>query len=84
MTFNPRSGAQVYGSFYTTNGGPVSFEIQDSIGNFAYENNQNSSVSGSFSFIAVNPPYTFIASSPGSSPVPETVVVYGHYTAPTL
>src|SRR5271157_491859 len=85
MTFNPRSGAQVYGSFYTTTGGPVTFQIQDSIGNYAYENTtQNSSVSGSFSFTAVNPPYTFIAFSLGSSHAPETVAVHGHYTAPVL
>ena len=77
---NTHSGAHVYGNFYTTNGGPVSFGIQDSIGNYVYENSQNSSVFGSFSFTASYPPYTFTAFSYAA----ETVVVYGHYTAPLV
>ncbi|HEY1197983.1 MAG TPA: hypothetical protein VGG32_04580 [Thermoplasmata archaeon] len=77
-TFSPPSGAQVHGTFTSTDGSAVSFEILSSNGNTVYSADASS---GSFSFTASNPPYTFELLTIIFS---HTVDVSGHYTAPYL
>lgn len=77
-TFSPPSGAHVSGSFSTTDGDSVTFEILDSNHNTVYSADASS---GSFTFAASSPPYTFEAITTILS---HTVDVTGHYTAPLL
>jgi len=77
-TFNPPSGAQVHGTWSTTDGGSVTLSIIASNGNTVYMADASS---GSFSFTASSSPYTFTA---GTLIFSHTVDISGHYTAPYL
>jgi hypothetical protein len=77
-TLSPPSGAHVTGSFSTTDQRSVTFEILDSNMNVVYS---VSAASGSFSFLASSPPYTFEAITDILS---HTVDVAGSYSAPIL
>jgi hypothetical protein len=77
-TFSPPSGAQVHGTWSTTDGDSVTLKILASDGNTAYSADSSS---GSFSFMASSPPYMFEAVTTLFS---HTVDVSGHYTAPYL
>jgi hypothetical protein len=78
VTLSPPSGAQVHGTWSTTDGSSVTLSITASNGNTVYSADASS---GSFSFTASNPPYTFEAST---LVVSHTVDISGHYTAPYL
>jgi hypothetical protein len=77
-TLSPPSGAKVSGTFTTTDGDSVTFEILDSGHSTVYSDDASY---GSFSFTASNPPYTFEAITTILS---HTVDISGHYTAPLL
>lgn len=77
-TLSPPSGAKVSGTFTTTDGDPVTFEILDSGHSTVYSADASY---GTFSFTASDPPYTFEAITTILS---HTVDVSGHYTAPIL
>jgi hypothetical protein len=78
-TLAPPARAQVHGSFYTSDGRAVVFEVIDSSNNIVYSTDSGS---GSFSFTASHPPY--VLTSHIDSEFGDTVHVYGHYTAPIL
>jgi len=75
---SPPNGAHVTGSFATTDGDSVTFEILDSNHNTVYSADAST---GSFSFTASSPPYTFEAVTFLLS---HTVDVTGSYSAPIL
>jgi hypothetical protein len=83
-TLNPPSGAQVHGTFTTTDGRAVAFVILAG-GNPGTEVGVFTSNYGSFNFTATDPPYVFWAypEVPGSSES-DTVDISGHYAAPML
>jgi len=74
--FAPPSGSGVSGS-WTAAGASVILQITDSLGHAIYAGD---GTSGSFSFTAINSPYTVSM----TSPAPETVTVTGHYSSPFL
>ena len=75
---DPPKGSSVSGTFTTTDGGSVTFEILTSSGNVVYSTDSNH---GSFTFTASSPPYWFDATT---TFLTHTVDVTGHYTAPIL
>jgi hypothetical protein len=78
-TIDPPVRSQVSGTFSTNNGAvEFSFTIQGSNGEGDVYSSQ--STSGSFSFTASNPPYTFVAVSLSAG----SVNVSGTYSVPIL
>jgi hypothetical protein len=77
-TFSPPSGAKVSGTFTSTDGSSIGFEILDSNHNPVFLDASNY---GSFSFTASSPPYTFEAITIILS---HTVDISGHYSQPYL
>ncbi len=75
--FNPPSGSQVTGSWSTVDGRMVDLKITDAGGGAVYN---EQAVSGSFRFMASNPPYTFSDQSVAT----EAVKVTGTYSPPFL
>jgi hypothetical protein len=76
-TFSPTSGSAVTGTWSTASGDSVTLSITDSNGGTVYT---ASAHSGSFSFTANTPPYTFT----DSSTLSETVHISGTYSTPLL
>ncbi len=72
---DPPAGSTVSGAFSTESGGSVTFGIVDGGGSPIYSAD---SASGSFSFTAAEPPYTFSA----YSIIPQYVKITGSYDAP--
>jgi hypothetical protein len=77
-TLSPPTASHVSGTFTSTDGSSVTFEITDSNGNVVYSADANY---GPFSFTASSPPYTLEVTTIFLS---HTVDVTGHYTAPIL
>jgi len=76
-SFDLPTGSPVSGQFSTAGGGRVTFSIADRLGQTVYSDDASD---GDFSFTASDPPYTMGA----YSPVPETLTVWGQWTAPYL
>jgi hypothetical protein len=76
-TLTPPKGSQVSGSWATGDGGTADFVILNSNQDIVYTSD---AASGTYTFTASNPPYTFAVTSYSS----ETVYVWGTYLAPLL
>jgi hypothetical protein len=76
-TLSPPKGSSVSGSWATSNGGSVSFQILDSQGNVVYFSEGST---GDYTFTASSPPYAFEALSTST----VTVYVWGNYSYPLL
>jgi hypothetical protein len=77
-TLTPPIGSQVSGTFSTTHGDPVTFEILNAKNSAVYSSDSNY---GTFSFSASAPPYFFEATTTLAS---QTVNISGQFSAPLL